>query len=403
MNYSQALGWLYATQLHGIKLGLENVRALLEHFPVNCPRIIHVAGTNGKGSVCAMIDSIARAHGLRTGLYTSPHLVSFRERIRVNGQMIPEMEVSTRLSILQNLISQLKFQPTFFEITTVLGLCFFADCQLDLMILETGMGGRLDATNAVRASVSVLTPISMDHQQWLGPTLEEIAGEKAGILKEGIPAISAPQLPQVRSVLTAAAKSQHTSIGFVGNTITGHEIALPGNHQRANAALAVAALETAGCPPSKQAIEEGLRTVSWPGRFQRIEESLVLDGAHNISAAESLAQTWREVFGEKKATVVLGILEDKDKEAICKALQPVAGCFIAVPVRSPRSSNPAELERLLSSLGTQVSKAENLTEALLQARRKENPILVTGSLFLVGEALALLSPDFGGMETSSLQ
>ena len=194
-SYKEALTWLYGTQRFGIKLGLENIQRLLHALdvPAQEQRIIHVAGTNGKGSVCAMIDAICRAQGYRTGLFTSPHLVTYRERIRVDGEMITEEKVAEGLATIRRLISDWEPHPTFFEITTALALIHFKQCDCDVIALETGLGGRLDATNSVQPVVSVVTPIGYDHQSWLGSTLEEIAGEKAGIIKAHIPVVSAEQ------------------------------------------------------------------------------------------------------------------------------------------------------------------------------------------------------------------
>ncbi|PYL46659.1 MAG: bifunctional folylpolyglutamate synthase/dihydrofolate synthase, partial [Verrucomicrobia bacterium] len=218
-NYKEALAWLYGLQRFGIKLGLENIRRLidelsrrgdlqiaLDSWKANAPwKVIHVAGTNGKGSVCAMIDSICRAHGYRTGLFISPHLVTFRERIRVNAEMISEEAVADGLTMIRGLCADWDPHPTFFEVTTALALKHFRDAKIGIAILETGLGGRLDATNAVQSDVSVITPIGLDHEKWLGHTLAEIAGEKAGIIKPRVPVVSAPQQPQAEEVIRARA------------------------------------------------------------------------------------------------------------------------------------------------------------------------------------------------------
>ncbi|MEY2541868.1 MAG: dihydrofolate synthase / folylpolyglutamate synthase, partial [Verrucomicrobiota bacterium] len=217
MNYRDALAWLYGLQLFGIKLGLENIWRLIDalHVDLGEARVIHVAGTNGKGSVCAMIDSIARAQGCRSGLFTSPHLISFRERIRVNGEMISEDTVASGLTEIRDLVASWDPHPTFFEITTALALQYFANAKIDIVVLETGLGGRLDATNAIYSNVAVITPIDLDHQKWLGDSLEQIAGEKAGIIKGKAPVVSAPQLPQAEDVIRARAAECNTSVQFV--------------------------------------------------------------------------------------------------------------------------------------------------------------------------------------------
>lgn len=401
MKYSEALSWLYSTQQHGIKLGLENIQLLLDHLPTPTSKIIHVAGTNGKGSVCATIDSIARAQGWKCGLYTSPHLVNFRERIRIQGQMISEKEVMAGLKEIRQIIESLAIEPTFFEIATALALAYFARADLDLVILETGMGGRLDATNALRASVSVITPISMDHQQWLGPTLSAIASEKAGIIKNGVPVVSAPQAKSAERVLRETAQLKQTTIDFVFSYLEGFKLGLAGSHQKNNAAVSLDALRKAGLPPSDNAIKVGLASVEWPGRFQSVADRFILDGAHNQAATDRLAQTWAETHGAFKPTIIFGALADKDLRAICKSLLSFAGNFIVVPVKNPRSAQPKQIHMLLASLGAQSKVVANLEEALQVVNDNPGPVLVTGSLFLVGETLSLLEPSKGCPEVSS--
>ena len=206
MTFQESLSWLYGTQQVGIKLGLDNIRRLLGALGVEVERsrFLHVAGTNGKGSVCAMLDAICREAGFRTGLYTSPHLVTFHERIRLNGVMIPGEAVVAGLSRIRGLIAGWEMHPTFFEITTALALDYFQRENAELIVLETGLGGRMDATNVVRPAVSVITAIGLDHQAYLGSTLAEIAGEKAGIIKPGLPVVSAPQDREAEAVLRRA-------------------------------------------------------------------------------------------------------------------------------------------------------------------------------------------------------
>lgn len=382
MNYSEALAWLYASQKRGIKLGLEMVRRFASELRIDLARkkFIHVAGTNGKGSTCAMIDSVARASGVKSGLFTSPHLVGFRERIQLDGELIPEDDVAEGLTRIRELIEQWNEFPTFFEITTLLALDFFQRHQTDLAVLETGLGGRLDATNLVTPAVSVITRIDIDHRQWLGDTLTEIAREKAGIIKPGVPVLSAPQGEEAESVLREA----DSKIEFVTKPRANIQLALRGSHQKLNAALALRALELATIEISADAQKRGLTTVRWPGRFQLFGTDIVLDGAHNPAAMARLAATWREEFGEQKATVIIGILKDKDVAGICAAIAPIANSFIAVPVRSDRTCTPLELCALL---GERCLSIESLERALALAPR---PVLITGSLFLVGEALSIL-------------
>ena len=389
MNLEESLAWLYSTQQFGIKLGLENTRRLLGVLgdPQEKLPFLHVAGTNGKGSVCAMLDAILRASGRRTGLYTSPHLVDFRERIRVDGEKIPPLIAAEGLSLIRAGSSDWDHSPTFFEITTPLALWHFAREDCELVVLETGMGGRLDATNAVRPLVSIITPIAMDHSQWLGDTLAQIAGEKAGIIKPGVPAVSAAQEPDAVSVLNGRALAEGSSIHFVEAPLRGFAIALRGSHQRENAALAVAALAAAGVTVSEADIKNGLQEVRWPGRFQLVADRIILDGSHNPHAAAHLVENWRENFGPRQATVIFGALADKDYTAMLKILEPIAREFFFVPIDNPRAAAP----QLLAESTT----ARNRIYASVQAALEASPdlTLVTGSLFLVGEALELLGQE----------
>lgn len=398
MNYDEALAWLYSTQLHGIKLGLDNMRRLTDALGVplsgkDALKFIHVAGTNGKGSVCAFIDSILRAAGKRCGLYTSPHLVSYRERIRIDGAMISEKAVASGLTAIRDLTKDWDRTPTFFEITTALALAYFQHKGVEYVVLETGMGGRLDATNIVTPIVSVITPIYFDHQQYLGETLPEIALEKAGIIKQGVPVVSAWQRDEVLGILGHMALHREAPLHLVVTPLKGVEIGLAGKHQCWNAAIAVHALSVAVPDLPAEAIANGLREVQWLGRFQRVNEHVVLDGAHNPAAARRLAETWREEFDDEKATVVVGALEDKDFTLIWEALQPIAARVFLVPIRSPRTTPPEELRKIVRHSAHELSctPAESLGQALLLARSYRERVLITGSLFLVGEALALLN------------
>ena len=404
MDYPQAITWLYDCQQRGIKLGLENTRKLLgalgvDASPAQRIRYIHVAGTNGKGSVCAMLDAICRKQGFRTGLFTSPHLITFRERIQIDGEMIDENGAATGLSKIHGIVSDWETHPTFFEITTALALEYFQCKHVDVAVLETGMGGRLDATNAIWPAVSVITPIDLDHQAWLGSTLAAIAAEKAGIIKPGVPVVSSPQREEVAAVLRSVAPD----ICFVTKPLKAFPIALAGSHQEWNAALAVEALRAAQFAVDERGIRLGLQTVSWPGRFQVVAERFVLDGAHNEAAARQLAQIWKEKYDREKATVILGILSDKDLRAICRELMPVGASFIATRVRSPRSFSAEEVAADIKKVDPTMTYeiAGPLAAAISAARSRPGRILITGSLFLVGEALSILDPGRLAPEFSS--
>jgi len=407
LTYRQALAWLYGLQHFGIKLGLENIRRLLDECCSGVRRgerpaltaagaftfkVIHVAGTNGKGSVCAIIDSLCRAQGYRTGLFISPHLVTFRERIRVNGEMISEAAAADGLAMIRNLTADWDPHPTFFEVTTALALKHFGEAKIDIAVLETGLGGRLDATNAVQSNVSVITPIGLDHEKWLGRTLAEIAAEKAGIIKPGVPVVFAPQRPQAEQVIRARAAECGSPVQFVGETYHSSPVALRGECQKQNAAVAIAAIHAANMQVGEKAIVRGLAAVEWPARFQKWDERTIIDGAHNPGAARILAQTWREVFGDQKATLVLAVLSDKDLRGICEALAPIAESVLLPKILTERAAAPEELAKMFSIITPSLpySIAPTIADALMLARAQPNPILITGSLHFAGEVLAHL-------------
>ncbi len=402
MTYQEALAWLYATQLFGIKLGLDSIRRLLDALgvPAENQRILHVAGTNGKGSVCAMIESIARAQGYRTGLFTSPHLVTFRERIQVRGEMIGKAEVAEGLTMIRELVRGWEPHPTFFEVATALGLHHFRRRDCDIVILETGMGGRLDATNAVRPVVSVITPIDYDHQKWLGNTLTEIAAEKAGIIKGGVPVVSAPQPREAELVIRVKAAECGAPLRFVTSVVEDTRVALAGAHQKQNAAVAIAALGAANIAVDGAAVSRGLETVRWPARFQRWNDRTIIDGAHNPAGARVLAQTWRNTFGDERAAIVLAALQDKDAAEMIEALVPIATRFFLPQARTPRAIPPEELAALIRAAAPSVaaSVTASFESAFAEAQTAPERVLITGSLHFAGEALAALSGDPDDLE-----
>jgi dihydrofolate synthase/folylpolyglutamate synthase len=394
MNYREAIDWLFSTQMFGIKLGLDGARRLLREylaFPAHGTRVIHVAGTNGKGSTCAMIDSIARACGRRTGLFTSPHLIDYRERIKVSGMEIPGEDCAAMLTALREICGRLETHPTFFEITLALAMRWFRERECELIVLETGMGGRLDATTAVPADVCVVTPIGMDHTQWLGDTLELIAAEKAGIFVTGKPVISAPQEPSARFVLEKEANEIRAPLEFVEEPLEGYPVALAGDHQKWNAALAVTALHRAGLPLNYDIVRHGLAHVSWFGRFEQIEPGVVLDGAHNPHSARVLAETWKSTFPGKKPALVFSAVAAKDIAGILEILAPLALRIFLCPVDSPRAVPAEELAESLPPDAPPHECFGSFQQAFAAAKSRHVPILVTGSLFLVGEARAFLT------------
>jgi len=416
MTYPDAIQLLYSLRLFGAKFGLDNTLKLaaLAGDPHTKLRFIHVAGTNGKGSTCAMLESIYRGAGLRVGLFTSPHLVSFRERIQVNRELISENDVTRLVDELQPWLGQFAsdHHPTFFEVVTVMALKFFAEQQCDLVIWETGLGGRLDATNIITPLASIITNIALDHQQWLGDTLEKIAAEKAGIIKPGVPVVTGADVPEALVVIAQVARDAQAPLSVItggGGTakalFSQTSLGLAGEHQKTNAALALAVVEILQpqIPVGQDVIRVGLAAVSWPGRLQRILNPdgrvILLDGAHNAAGAAALRTALEHEFPGNHPVFIFGALADKTWREICNLLAPAASQVITVPVASERTASAAELAGAFraSRPGLDASAMADLTTAL-NVCKDARFVVITGSLYLVGEALELLglSPAGGG-------
>jgi dihydrofolate synthase/folylpolyglutamate synthase len=404
MTYAEAIQYLYGLQWFGTKLGLENTRALADlcGAPDKQLRFIHVAGTNGKGSVCAMLESIYRHAGLRVGLFTSPHLVAFGERIQINRQMIPEADLVRLVTEMQAKLKQLPTDqhPTLFEFVTVLALLYFAEQKCDLVIWETGLGGRLDATNIVTPLASVITNIAFDHMQWLGDTLAKIASEKAGIIKPYLPVLTAADAPEALNVIRETAAQKKAPLSIIGaaeiSAFT-YPLSLLGEHQKQNAALALAVVQELQeqLPVTKSAITQGFATVHWPGRLQLVTlangQRVLIDGAHNADGMSLLRQTLADMFAQEKPTLIMGALADKDWRNMCALIAPLAAEIHLVPVSSQRTVAPAELATACQSANPCVllHLHETLSQAL--AATEQKPFrLITGSLYLVGEAMEKL-------------
>ena len=408
---------------------LDRMRAMLHavgdpHLGLRC---LHIAGTKGKGSTAAFAASILTAAGLRTGLYTSPHLILVRERIRINGEMISEEDVAALTTSIQPIIASAgngeHGPPSFFEAYTLLAFLHFARHRVDIAVLETGLGGRLDATNVIQPLACAITRIGRDHILELGATIPQIAREKAGIIKTGVPVISAPQPPEALEVFQEICLERRAQLIVLGGesgpkvtvthtdrarqlfTINGMrgiyadlECPLLGAHQAENAALAVGLLELLaehGIEVAEPAIREGLKSIRWPGRFQIVghRPTIVLDGAHDELSAAALAAALQSLFPRKRIILVLGVGRDKQAQAIISHLCPLADRVLATASSSPRALPADELQRLVfphcphTAAYTPASLA--VREALSQAR-PDDVILITGSLYVVGEALRSL-------------
>ena len=408
MTYQEAIQFLYNLRLFGAKFGLENTRKLaaLAGNPHERLRFIHVAGTNGKGSTCAMLESVYRAAGLRVGLFTSPHLVAFGERIQVNRHLIPGGEVVRLVEEVQPWLKEFhaSAHPTFFEVVTIMALRYFAEQSVDLVVWETGLGGRLDATNIVTPLASVITNIQFDHEKWLGHTLPEIAAEKAGIIKPGIPVITAEDKPEVLEIFSDVARSQQSPLITVASADTERppldKIQLPllGGHQRLNAALALAVVEILSkeIPLAEEASAAGLLNVQWPGRLQIVHpapgRTIILDGAHNPAGAEVLRSALGKLCPSTRLTLVFAVMQDKDWPAMCRILAPLASRICLAPVSSDRSADPEVMREFCRQLNpsAEAHACSSMSDAL--SRTASDPfVLVTGSLHFVGEAIEALN------------
>jgi dihydrofolate synthase/folylpolyglutamate synthase len=408
---------LFARKQLGVKLGLETMQALAQKIgnPEKDLNFIHIAGTNGKGSTAAMLDAILREAGYKVGLFTSPHLISFGERIQINRVPLSEEKIVALYEIFQPALFEVEANtslhtPTFFEITTALALLAFREAQIDWVIWETGLGGRLDSTNIVQPEFSVLTAISFDHTQWLGTTLRQIATEKAGIIKKGVPVICAPQVEEVEHIIRQQAQEQEAPCFFVNQrnifleneTCQGqqfsyqgasYQLNLLGAHQRQNAAVVletVNQLRESGVKISEEAVTNGFKTVSWPARFQILQKNplVILDGAHNEAGIESLVQQYRSLFGEAKTNLIFGVLADKNIDAMVNQLLPIIKKVALVAPMSSRALKPVVAASCFATKNFEPVIFSNLQQAWLMFRGE--PVLITGSLYLAGEVLNCL-------------
>jgi dihydrofolate synthase / folylpolyglutamate synthase len=418
-TYKQAVEYLYSLQKFGIKFGLSKTTNILKAMgnPHLGQKYIHVAGTNGKGSVSAMLESILIKAGLKVGFYSSPHLVRFTERFRINRKEISRAKTVELVNGLMNAINPSQ-PPTFFEATTAMALSYFAREKVDIAIMEVGMGGRLDATNVIKPLVSVITNISLEHQGFLGKRLIDIAGEKAGIIKKGIDLVTGVSQPQVTALFEEACKEKKAPFHWIGRDFRyrskGDEISyygmmrnlkglkpgLQGGYQHKNTALALAAaevLESKGYNISDENISEGLRDTFWPGRMQVIsrEPLVVVDGAHNPGAVREVARSIRDSFHYHRLILVAGIMEDKDINSIIGLISPVADYIICTKPDYYRAADPGRIMGQVSAAEKKGEVVETLPAAIARAKSmasSKDLILITGSLFTVGEALTILDP-----------
>ena len=421
MTYTAAVSYLYSLQKHGIKLGLDTMTALMGRLgmPQARYRNLHIAGTNGKGSTAALTAAMFQAGGYHVGLYTSPHLVEFRERIRVDGRMIPESEIA-RLTALVKGVAEPDLSPTFFEFTTAMGLQYFSESHVDLAVLEVGLGGRFDATNVVSPLTCVITTIGLDHQQYLGSTFESVAFEKAGIIKPNVPVIIGRLPDEALHTIERIAVDRGAPLYALGRDfqiegdtparfrysgfgVRYDDLSCPllGAHQLENCACALSLVETARqhrVTVGEPAIRDGLRRVQWEGRLEIVgrDPLTVLDGAHNPAAARAVAdflRAFRQSHPLSRVILVLAMMRDKDHSGFMNPLKGLVDEVVLTQADLKRSATVEELQPVIAEVWPQARIHKQVPAALGEARQLSRPqdlICVTGSLMLVGEVKASL-------------
>ena len=418
MTYRDALRFLYGLQIFGIKLGLRNITNVLGDIgnPHNYFQAIHIAGTNGKGSTAALIESVLRSAGYKTGLFTSPHLFDFTERIRVNGRPIPKRKVSSGIDVLKPYIEH--YRCTFFEAATALAFRHFCKEQVDVAIVEVGMGGRLDATNVISPLCTVITDIDSDHTEYLGEELKSIAQEKAAVIKEGSIVVTSVTQPEAKKVLrTSCIKRGATlyptsescsittkEISFRGSRIdirtpfgshTDLHIPLLGRHQLRNAAAAILATDVLngdGFRVSERDVKEGIAGTTWPGRLQILKHSplFLVDGAHNPGGMQALKEALLELFTYKNLILVFGVMSNKRYAEMLKTIVPLARHVILTKPNMERALDCHVLVEEVHRLTSQFEVVPSVNRAVRKALTKADPrdiVCAAGSLFLVGDIL----------------
>lgn len=426
MNYEQALEYIHSISWLGSKPGLSRTRTLLSLMgnPQDKLRFVHVAGTNGKGSTCAMLASVLQAAGYKTGLYTSPYILRFNDRIRVNGADIPDNELAEITEYVKQYAEIMEDHPTEFELVTAIGFEYFYRRQCDVVVLEVGMGGELDSTNVIGSPlVSVITPLALDHTAILGSTIGEIAKAKAGIIKEGCSVVSADNTVEGAAVIKATCKAlgceYHSFVGCwhaddwcffnqqsynppfgIGFACDGEEYTVPlgGVYQFCNAALVLQTVEVLrgrGFSISIEALKKGLANVYWPARFEvmREEPLFIYDGGHNPQGVKAAVDTYK--FCTKKAVVLIGVMADKDYAVELEMLGEIAEGFIAVTPNNPRSLPAEKLAEAIRATGKECVAADTVYQGVEMALAKGDIVFATGSLYMyeeVKKALDVLFP-----------
>ncbi len=416
MNITEALQYIDGTQWFGSKPGLERTEALLDKLgrPQDRLKFIHIAGTNGKGSCAAMLASILKAAGYRTGLYTSPYLFRFHERMQINGEPVSDEALADLVTRIRPLAEAMEDHPTEFELITAAALLWFAEEHCDIVVLEVGLGGRLDATNVIAApEAAVLMNIGLDHTAVLGDTLEQIAAEKAGILKPGCEAVAYQQQESVLEVFRQKAREVGAGLhvadfsqlvpefdSLEGQSFTyrgePYALALLGDHQLRNAAVVLETVEVLrrrGWRIPRDAVEHGLYATAWPARFEPVSEEppFIVDGGHNPQCAESVRRNLLHYFPESRRVLLVGVLRDKDYPALFDILNEAADAWVCVTPNSERALPAAELGKFLERYGKPVTVCESIPDGVETAREQageDGMACAVGSLYMAGAVRA---------------
>ncbi len=417
MDFDEASKWLYDFQKFGMRLGLERIQHLMNKLgnPHRDIKIVHVAGTNGKGSVCRLIGSILQQGGYAVGVYLSPHLQRFSERMTINNEEISEDDIASLVSTIKPIVDEMIKEgntPTFFEIVTAMAFQYFHDKNVDFAVIEVGLGGRYDATNIVNPLITVITNISLEHEQVLGKKIKDIAGEKAGIIKKDVPVITAAT-GSALAVIEMKAADNNASLEIVDSkrwkrihggmteqefliegSLTEHHVntQLLGQYQGENIALATATIEQLqmnGMYLTDEAIIKGIAKTVNPGRMELVgfEPTILLDGAHNVAGIKSLKNTLEEDFVYERLILILGILSDKNVQEMMDIITPLAYTVIVTKSHNNRACNPSKLKEMIGK--KEVVVKDEISGALRHAKKvakKQDLICITGSLFTVGEA-----------------
>lgn len=423
MNYNEALDYIHSTYKFGSKLGLDNIRYLLDLLgnPHKSLKVIHVAGTNGKGSTSTFISQILKEEGYKVGLFTSPYLEEFTERVRINGDNIPKDDLAEITEMVKSKVEAMlkdgKSHPTEFEIVTAIAMLYYKLKEVDYVVLEVGLGGRLDSTNVVENPlVSVITPIAFDHTQYLGNTIDKIAYEKAGIIKNNSFVVAHPQQKEAMDTIENICNEMESKllvapvesikiekydefgmkfdVDLYGEKLCGLEIGLLGKYQANNAVVALMTIKTLreyhNISITESSIRNGLRNAKWPGRLEVLKRNptLVIDGAHNIHGARALKKSIEEIFSYNRLIGVIGVLGDKDVDGILKEIIPLCSTVIITKPNNPRAISLEELREKIEAFDKEVLVYEKISDAVdksLEISKADDMVVYCGSLYMIGD------------------